>query len=274
MSATGRSDVREENDVYVTPNWSIRRFLEAYEIPHGALVLDPCAANGELLTEIHRLRPDLRLVAIELRPEAEGALDALKCAGVIEDYGIGSFMELAEGMTDGAVEYVVTNPPYDLAEEFIRASQRVAKISAFLLRINFLGAKDRRDFSATSKPGLFISPNRPSFTGWGGDATEYAWFIYGDPEVAGRWFMLALASDEEIKTWNAAARKRYPHLKPSLVKARKEAVMLLNGLNCSVCGAAQFESPSGTTCTNGHGGVHGVEPTISAPKPARDISSR
>jgi hypothetical protein len=34
----------------------------------------------------------------------------------------------------------------------------------------------------------------------------------------------------------------------------------LNGLNCSDCGEPQFNTPSGPSCENGHGGVSGVEP--------------
>lgn len=225
MSATGRSDVREDHDTYITPDWSIRRFLEAYDLPKGATVLDPCAANGELLTEIHRLRPDLVLFAIELR-DTGAALARLQDEGVIAGYQIGDFLEVAAATENADIDYIVSNPAYEIAEAMIRAGMRVAKISAWLLRLNFLGAQERRDFNDESRPGLFVSPDRPSFTGWGGDATEYAWMVYGDEEVAGTWTMLALSSDEEIKTWNAAARARYPHLKPSLVKARKEAARL------------------------------------------------
>ena len=31
-----------------------------------------------------------------------------------------------------------------------------------------------------------------------------------------------------------------------------------NGLSCSLCGAPQFNTPSGPTCDNGHGGALGV----------------
>ncbi len=30
------------------------------------------------------------------------------------------------------------------------------------------------------------------------------------------------------------------------------------GTNCSVCGASQFDSPSGITCSNGHGGADSI----------------
>jgi hypothetical protein len=32
----------------------------------------------------------------------------------------------------------------------------------------------------------------------------------------------------------------------------------LNGLKCSICFGPQFDTPSGVTCKNGHGGVEGI----------------
>lgn len=221
MSATGRSDVRQESDLYVTPPWTVHRFLETYELPQGATVLDPCAANGELLAAIHDVRPDLKLIAIELRPECEEALQALEARGVIQAWAIGDFTALA--LESQSVDAIVTNPPYALAQSFVQAGIRVAKICAYLLRLNFLGGKKRATFTQEVRPGLFISPNRPSFTGWGSDACEYAWMLYNDAAWAGSWAMLGLTPDEVIEDWNESARKRYPHLNPKLVKARKEA---------------------------------------------------
>jgi hypothetical protein len=207
MSATGRSDVREALDHYVTPDWSIRRFLEAYTLPQGATVLDPCAANGELLTEIHRLRPDLRLFAIELR-DTSAELARLRDAGVIVGYQIGDFLAIAAAESDvpPGFDYVITNPPYALAEEFIRGSTKIAKVSAFLLRLNFLGAKKRNAFLRFARPGLFVSSDRPSFTGTGTDSTEYAWQVFGDPSVAGTWRLLPLTDKVELAKCAKRAR--------------------------------------------------------------------
>lgn len=36
----------------------------------------------------------------------------------------------------------------------------------------------------------------------------------------------------------------------------------LNGLLCSVCSAPQRECPSGSLCSNGHGGAEGIEPGL------------
>jgi len=228
MSATGRGTEREPEDAYITPTWTVDRFVERYtlSIDKGAVVLDPCCAEGELLTELHKLRPDLILIGFELREECRPALEKLVGAGVLKGFAIGSFMDLAKSIGDHEVGFVISNPPYSLAQEFIETAERIAKVSIWLLRQNFLGATERAEFTDRTRPGLFTSPNRPSFTGWGGDATEYAWFVYGDNAYRGRWEPLALTPAAEIAAWNKAARARYPHLNPKILKAKKKAAAL------------------------------------------------
>lgn len=224
MSATNRGSEREDEDTYLTHPWCVARFFEVYSIPEGASVCDPCAAGGELLAAIKALRPDLKLYAFEIKPHEAPKLEALKLAGVIEDYRILDFSAIGAEIDEPVFDYVITNPPYSLAKEMIEASLKVARVSAsHLLRINFLGAQKRRDFNALTRPALKILPNRPGFTGWGSDATEYAWFVYGDAAIASTWEMCAFTDESTIKAANEAARLRYPHLEPKLVRARKAA---------------------------------------------------
>lgn len=219
MSATGRSDARRESDHYVTPPWAIERLLEVYTIPTGATVLDPCAANGELLGTLRRLRPDLTLMGIEIREECRASLQEITAGNV----AIGDFFTLAKAVGDGEVDYVLTNPPYSLAQAFINECNRLACVGNIqLLRLNFLGAQKRRDWTHEQRPGARVLPNRSSFTGWGGDATEYAWLIYKDATERGTWDVLSLTPDDEIEAWNAEARKRFPEANPKLRRSAKE----------------------------------------------------
>jgi hypothetical protein len=47
-----------------------------------------------------------------------------------------------------------------------------------LLRLNFLGGAKRTAFLRARPPDIYVLPNRPSFTGHGTDACEYAWFVW------------------------------------------------------------------------------------------------
>ncbi len=157
----------------------------------------------------------MKLYAIELRESCRAPLQALVDAGVLQGFAIGDFLDLSTRLETNAFDYVVTNPPYSIAREFIDVCNRIAKrANVQLLRINFLGCAERREWTDLTKPGMKVVPNRPSFTGWGGDATEYAWFIYKDPDMRGRWDVLEATPADVIAAWNARARAMFPHLKP------------------------------------------------------------
>ena len=76
-------------------------------------------------------------------------------------------------------DLIVTNPPFSLALEFLEKSLREAEVVVYLLRLNFLGSQKRKPFWEKNPPShIFVLSKRPSFTGKGTDATEYAWFVW------------------------------------------------------------------------------------------------
>jgi hypothetical protein len=210
---------RHERDEYITPPWCAKRFVEKYgiRIPQGTLCYDPCAAKGELIQTVRSVRPDLRWFGTEINPNHAEALAAV--VGTAKENVCKDFLSCQSSASNPQV-LILSNPPYCLAQEFIEHGLRWATRVAYLLRINFLadGRGVRCGFAEKHNPGVFVLPNRPSFDGHGSDGTEYAWFVFGDPEVAGRWFSLAQTPEEEIRAWNAAMRKIWP--KPE--KKRKE----------------------------------------------------
>lgn len=220
MSATNRSDVRRKDDHYVTPDWAVRRFLEAYTPPAGTW-LDPCAANGELIVTARSAAAPLlieQFVAVELRVEAAPHLAKV----VPGAYVIGDFFTVSQGVGPQSFDFTLSNPPYSLAVPFLAECRRISKVVAFLLRIGFY-CGGRGPLSREAKPGLFFLPNRPSFTGGGADASEYAWFVYGDPSVSGRHFCLPETPAQEITAWNKRARSIHAPQLPTLPPASAAA---------------------------------------------------
>jgi hypothetical protein len=171
MSATNRGAVRVENDFYATPSWCVKRVLEEIDLPSTGKWLEPCAGEGAIIKAVdaHYGKP-LDWVAVELRQvDLPGVL-----AG--ED-----FLTLEIDL-----EFAVTimNPPYSLAEDFIRKAISVSQKTVALLRLNWLASGKRHGFLREHTPDVYILPNRPSFTGNGTDATEYAWMVF-DKEPLG-----------------------------------------------------------------------------------------
>jgi hypothetical protein len=161
MSAKGRGAVVREHEFYATPRSAIESFLLELD---GSMVRqmkwgEPCAGDNAIINamwRIHKVEPSQWEWA-EIR---EG-----------KDY-------LKDGLT-GCVDGNITNPPFSLATDFIDLSLEDAFFNAYLLRLNFFGSKKRKDWWQGKEPThLFTLSERPSFTGKGTDATEYAWFVW------------------------------------------------------------------------------------------------
>lgn len=175
MSATGRGAERAVSDFYPTPAWCVHRLLDRLHLPGGKWI-EPAAGDGAIVKAVRsRGTSDVTWCAVELRHECEAALTSAVSYGSTVLTGV-DFLRSELLVIEGDV--LITNPPYSLAEEYVRASLPRAKWVALLLRLNFLGSSKRRALFANEMPDIYVLPNRPSFTGHGTDATEYAWFVW------------------------------------------------------------------------------------------------
>jgi hypothetical protein len=201
MSATNRSDVRLVDDAYATPAWCVERLLGDSDFLKETLsdrqhlrAMDPCAGSGAIVRAcLHfaswSARPSASRTSwpscvpwewtlVEKRKVEKKKLVALK-EFVKADVHIGNFLS---GFVRQPVDLVITNPPYSLAQEFIETSMGLAKVAVvMLLRLNYLASERRSAFMRAHPPDVYVLPNRPSFTGKGTDATEYAWFVWPTP---------------------------------------------------------------------------------------------
>jgi predicted RNA methylase len=213
MSATGRSDCRHPDDFYETPAWTTRAILPLLASPSIAHVIDPACGNGAILDVIKDTWPHVETLGIEL--------DADRCDHARHRHSATrrDALILDPWRVSDAV---IMNPPFALAAEFIDRARREAPIVACLLRVNFLGSQKRAAFWRSNPCGVYILPRRPSFCvsahcdakcGWqavypigadvpracpkcgakvkssSSDATEYAWFVWGEGH-ANRWAVL------------------------------------------------------------------------------------
>lgn len=194
MSATGRGAVRRENDFYETPDSAIDGMLPF--IPEWCTsFLDPCAGNGVLLRrmvgerrgfEVDRLRAD-RMGYVQMDALASG-----------------------EGLSwrvSDSKYCVVMNPPFSLAEEFCdRAIWETRAHGAgrihdgtviALMRLSMLASRRREPFwERYNRCDVHVLAARPSFTGGGTDAYDYAWFVWG-PSATGRWSRIEAAKKRD-----------------------------------------------------------------------------
>ena len=171
MSSTARGADRRRQDWYATPAWCVHRLLEAVALPGGDW-LEPCAGDGAIIRAVAEHRQDVTWNALDIEPQGPNIVQ--------QDY-----LTLPQPHATVAL----TNPPFILAEQFLRKLLDEADWVVLLLRLNWIGAT-RAPLMRKLPPDIYVLPNRPSFTNGGTDSIEYAWMVWG-PGVGGRWKMLA-----------------------------------------------------------------------------------
>ena len=169
MSVAGHSPRGGEGvDNFPTPAWCVHRLLEAWT-PRAGFILEPAAGDGAIVRAAAR--------AIE---RSWFTLDIRDCGQ--------SGQEIADFLTwephptmITRVGTVWTNPPFALAEQFIRRSAALFPDAdiCFLVRVGFLASEGRaalwRELGA---PDVYVLPNRPSFNTDGKtDSSDYAWIV-------------------------------------------------------------------------------------------------
>jgi hypothetical protein len=166
VSSTNRGAERRVDDAYETPQWCVRRLLEVWQ-PLDGVIVEPCCGSGQIV----RCLPDKTWITCDVRDVVP----------TVPQHVTGDFLGLSDFGDAGLASAVLTNPPFSLAEEFIRHSRALFQLAdlAFLLRLNFLGSAGRLPlWHDLGSPDVFVLPNRPSFTGGKTDSCEYAWFVW------------------------------------------------------------------------------------------------
>lgn len=204
MSSTNRGRARRPQDFYETPSWVTAAMLQRIE-EHPQMgrahtwdrVLEPAAGNGAIIRVMREMRRPIRhLTALELNPSR---LIRLRQRVVPNRLLNGDFRTFARfekhrfdsRWTDDGMEpdpengysLIFTNPPFSLAEEYVRSALPLLRHDGYLvllLRLSFLESQERIALHTGYPSDVYVLPRRPSFTGDGNtDSSAYAWFVWG-----------------------------------------------------------------------------------------------
>lgn len=182
MSSTNRGATRSPLDFYRTPAWCVRALWATCPHLRGVTeVYDPACGDGAILLALRDMDPvpGLHLYGsdVDMDRACEAAVAGFRVKAL-------DYLSTSAGPMLGYVETrsaVVMNPPYSLAEQFVRRALDIghrARPVAALLRIAFLASQGRADWLATDAPDVYVLPRRPDFTGGGGDSADYAWMVW------------------------------------------------------------------------------------------------
>ncbi|TNC10866.1 class I SAM-dependent methyltransferase [Methylobacterium terricola] len=173
ISLAGKSPQRAEDDFYPTPDSATLALLARESFP--GIVWEPACGDGAMARHLDALPGVEAVIATDL---------------VDRGYGAGGIDFL---QTREVVDHVVTNPPFSLAEPFIRHALACStgKV-AMLLKLQFLeGVRREKLFSETPLARVYVFRRRLAFSRNGEPVPRkgmiaFAWFVWehgyqGDP---------------------------------------------------------------------------------------------
>lgn len=160
---------RHENDYYVEPPWCSRRLFEAEAF--GGYVWDPACGGGNIVKS-----------ALSCGIEATGSDIADRGFGGVQDFLDPEFKFV--GVTN-----IVSNPPFELADQFVARALQVAQhtVAMLLPAVWHCGDKRSRWLATTPLRKVLILTPRPSMPPGsviaagekaGGGTKDFAWFIW------------------------------------------------------------------------------------------------
>jgi hypothetical protein len=170
------------DDFYATPRVAVTALL-AIEPDMPRVIWEPACGDGAIVGPLRAAGHIVIATDLVDRgcPEGESGIDFV----LFKPY------RLCEG--------IITNPPFKLADEFVRRALALAPYVAMLLRINFLASTGRKGLFSSHPPArIHVSSRRFPMMhrqGWDGEIAtstmDHAWLIWdvrhaGEPVV--RWF--------------------------------------------------------------------------------------
>lgn len=213
FTADAPQGARKDADFYPTPHELMRQIEPVMRARLAALgspvLVEPACGDGRMLKWLAGLTEHQAAVGLDIRPQA---VEQTKTAGfgatcvdwlAMEAHHatIDLLYESAVDVTECQPVAFVSNPPFVIAADFVRACLRRARawaaghdrrpwMVAMLLRVTFLEptVQDRRAQLHADHPcDVWIPTTRVSFTDGGNDSATTAWFIWPpeDPQQVG-----------------------------------------------------------------------------------------
>jgi hypothetical protein len=177
---------RTDNDFYPTPQPLVdaicQRLFHVVDPASFQFIVEPSAGSGNFIQAIRRFWPNYPVYAIDIRMEA--GPDCM--AKGATQFTVGDWPNIAFNWKPQAKGFVVGNPPFSQAEAHIKAVMDFmlpGTTLAFLLKLNFLGGKEREHvlWRLGQLKHLIPIVGRPSFKKTelaSTDNNEYGLFIW------------------------------------------------------------------------------------------------
>lgn len=176
-----RHEAHDSLDFFPTPPWATRALCEHVAPVAAHIVWDPACGEGDMA-----------------RPLSEYAIETF--GSDVHDYGRGylrhDFLQpyMPAGIPDA--EWIVTNPPFRLGEQFIRRALDIASHGvAMLVRTAFLESRERYQLFSEKPPAIVaqfverVPMVKGRLDAKASSATAYCWIVWmqGQNDTRMRW---------------------------------------------------------------------------------------
>ena len=150
---------RNQSDFYPTPPEATQALLDFLDLPQKTTVWEPACGEGHMVEVIEK--NDLRVIATDIQT----GTDFLKA-------------EMPKG-----VDWIITNPPFSLSEQFIRKAHAHDVSFAMLLKSQYWHAARRVNLFLDTKPSYVLPLTwRPDFLfktrGKGSPLMDVMWCVW------------------------------------------------------------------------------------------------
>lgn len=194
MSSTNRGAKRADKDSYATPSWCTELIMDQLVIPEGSSVLEPCVGTDAIWDVLERYFHAADMDWCEIQKGVD-------------------FLNGLHG--NQRYDFLITNPPFSLAQEFIEKSLQIANCVVMLLPLGFYGSESRHEWWSQHEPtAQFVLSKRPMFGKnkdgrWGSDSETYAWLLWDATGRQKRGFYHLRPTEEQYKQSVAEFKSRY-----------------------------------------------------------------
>lgn len=147
---------RKPSDFYPTPYNVTIALLDYLEIEPGTLIWEPACGDGDMVFPMRAV--ELDVVASDIRENR-----FLDCDPQARLYNfVAPYRRIWPDDRDP--KWIITNPPFGLAEEFIRRALEITPHVAMLVRSQYWHAASRLDLFQTNRPAAVLPLTwRPAF---------------------------------------------------------------------------------------------------------------
>ena len=170
----GNQERRRALDFYPTPPEVTRALLDYLKLP-ACLILEPACGDGAMSEVIKAYGHDVISADIRESGYGNGGIDFLE--------------------TNGDYDAIITNPPFNLSEKFIRHAIPQARVVAMLLKSQYWHAQKRAALFNEFRPSHVLPLTwRPDFMGGergGAPTMEVHWTIWTEDSTTTTYELLS-----------------------------------------------------------------------------------